>query len=165
MKSLKTSIFMVLALLIFSGQTEAASVSSSLQIQATVPASMQFRIEKQKHSLTVTKSDLRKGTKKVDNGTVISVSTNSASGYVISVSPQPLSAQAAQNETGIYSAVTVSVDGRTYSIAPGGHAEIRMPPIVNTKKKTIRFNYRFTLSPGAGPGSYPWPVLITVFPL
>lgn len=182
MKGLTTGIVTALFLLAFAGLAHSGSVAGQLHIEATVPPTLEFRIVHEKHDLKITKSDAEKGYKNVNNGTIISVTTNNSNGYVISVSAQPLVGTEDKKDEKdkkhkkdkdkdgedrvfeVYTYVTVTVDGRSFGIAPGGSVDIHMP-VSSKTNDTKRLNYRFTLSPGAVAGTYPWPIVVTVYPM
>lgn len=171
MKGLTTGIVTALFLLAFAGLAHSGSVTGQLHIEATVPPTLEFRIVDEKHDLKITKSDADKGYKNVNNGTIISVTTNNSNGYVISVSANPLvSTEDKKDKDGedrvfeVYTYVTVMVDGRSFGVAPGGNVDINMPATSKTND-TKRLSYKFTLSPGAGAGTYPWPIVVAVYPI
>ena len=83
----------------------------------------------------------------------ISSSTNNPDGYAIS-----LQAAAAI----FFSSVMVTTkEGRTVSIAPGNIGDIRIPGAINGTDMQ-KLSYRFTLTPSARQGIYPWPITISV---
>ena len=180
MKSLTAGLVMAPFLLVFAGLASGASANGQLHIQATVPPVVEFRIVHEEHKLKIAKSDAKKGYKEVNNGTIISVTSNTTNRYVISVSARPLPSaednEEKKNEkrkkdhdgedsaAEVYTYVTVTVDGRTFGTAPGGSVDIQMPATSQTND-TTRLSYRFTLSPGVASGTYPWPIVVTVYPL
>lgn len=177
MKGLTTGIVIALFLLAFADLAHSGSVTGQLHIEATVPPMLEFRIVDEKHDLKITKSDADKGYKNVNNGTIISVTTNNSNGYVISVSANPLVSTEDKKDKRdkkdkdgedrvfeVYTYVTVMVDGRSFGVAPGGNVDINMPATSKTND-TKRISYKFTLSPGAEAGTYPWPIVVAVYPM
>lgn len=177
MKGLTTVIVTSLFLLAFTGLAYSGSVTGQLHIEATVPPTLEFRIVHEKHDLKITKSDADKGYKNVENGTILSVTTNNPNGYIISIYANPLVSTEDKKDKmdkkdkdgedrvfEVYTSVTVTVDGRSFGIAPGGSVEIHMSATSKTND-TKRLSYRFTLPPGAGAGAYPWPIVVTVYPM
>ena len=110
------------------------------------------------HDLNITPSDAKKGYKKLNNWTIISVKTNDSNGYVISVSAQPLSI----NEVNVYTYLHVIVDGRSFGTAPGGSVDIQMPATSIIEGNIIRLDYRFDLGQNVVPGSYSWPIVVSI---
>lgn len=181
MKSLTVCMVTVSCFFVFTGIASGASVSNKLHIQAIVPPMLEFRTVHEKHELKITKSDVQKGYKEVNNGTSVSVTTNSSNGYVISISAQPL--VSAENKDkdeknknhkkdkgdndrtlAVYTYVTVTIDGRYFGTAPGGSVDFQMPATSKTNN-TTRLSYRFALSPNVEADTYPWPIVVTVYPL
>jgi hypothetical protein len=135
------------------GGSHAKTTNSTLKIDATAVASLTYKILSNPKTIEITRSDLKKGFEIVPGGTMISVSTNNPCGYTISM-------QAANVK--FFSSVRVTTkQGRTVSIAHGKSAEIHIPgPINGTDIQGL--SYRFHLSNGEKPGSYPWPIAISV---
>ena len=133
--------------------SHAKSTNSTLKIDATAVASLKYQIQSNPRTIKITPAHLKKGYVEVNNVTIISVSTNNPDGYVISL-------QAAA--VNYFSSVKVTTkEGRTVSIAPGEGADIRIPgPINGTDIQKL--SYKFTLTPSAIRGIYPWPITISI---
>lgn len=180
MKGLTAGIVTAFFLFAFAGWASGASVTGQLNIHVTVPPTLEFSIVHKKNELKITKSDVKNGYKELNKWTSISVTTNVANGYVISVSAQPLVSAEDKEEkkdkkhkkyrdgedsaVEVYTYVTVTADGRSFGITPGGSVDIQMPATSKTNDAT-KLSYRFTLSPGVELGTYPCPTVVTVYPL
>lgn len=180
MKGLTTSIVIAIFLLAFADGVRSGSVTSQLQIQAIVLPRLEFRIVHEKDGLRITKSDANRGYKEVKNGTIVSVTTNVAEGYIISIYAYPLVStedkedkkdkkhkkdeEGEDRETEVYTYVTVTVDGTSFGVAPGSSVDIHMPASSMTNDSKS-LSYKFTLSPHVEAGTYPLPITVTVYPL
>ena len=133
--------------------THAKTTNSTLKIDATAVASLKYQIQSNPMTIEITPANLKKGYVEILNCTIIYVSTNNPDGYAIS-----LQAAAAK----FFSSVKVTTkEGRTVSIAPGNSGDIRIPgPINGTDIQKL--SYRFTLTPSAKQGIFPWPISISV---
>lgn len=135
------------------GGSHAKTTNSNLKIDATAVASLTYKIISNPITVEITRSDLKNGFEVVTEGTKISVSTNNPGGYSISLKAADVK---------FFSSVKVTTkQGRTVTIAHGKSADIHIPgPINGTDIQTL--SYRFNLSDGAKPGTYPWPITISV---
>ncbi len=157
----------------------AASVSAKLHVQVTILPYLDYRIIETR-SLHVNTSDIRKGFKNVENGTILSISTNDTNGYVLSVSSQALfgygGTQADElhkgnghdagtdfidaNAGNLYTSVTITVDGSAYTIPAGGSVDILIP-FEGMGHKIKKLSYSFELAPEATKGTYNLPIIFT----
>ena len=69
-------------------ESDAKTASSDLQVNATVPVNLQYRILHQARRLHISKKEVERGYAKVENGTIFRVETNSRSGYMIVIQSQ-----------------------------------------------------------------------------
>lgn len=133
--------------------SHAKTTNSNLKIDATAVASLTYKILGNPKTIEITRKDLKNGFEVVPEGTRISVSTNNPGGYAISL-------QAANVR--YFSSVKVTTkQGRTVTISHGKSADIHIHgPIDGTDMQKL--SYRFDLSDDAKPGTYPWPITISV---
>lgn len=98
-----------------------------------------------------------KRTLEVEPGTVVSITTNTREGYILSVQSLP---------SPVFTVVKVKVkdSGQSFFLAPGQDVALHLP-YDGKSSDTLRLSYDFTLSPGVPPGSYPWPIIVRVEPL
>jgi len=129
--------------------------TGQLQIQTAVPPRLDFKTLKENADVKVTDKDIEKGYTEVNPGTVISVSTNSTSGYIISVHFA---------ESDAFSSVEATVEHHNYVISPGSDVDL-YHAYKGSTSDTIKIGYRFVLSSSAMAAEYPWPIVVTVHPL
>lgn len=143
-----------IAAVLFSGTAPAGTVSGLLEVRAYVLPSIDYEVRNTRRDITVTPADIRKGRKRVPNGTMISVRSNSPGGYLLTVCLGDIN--------GITSA-DIFLNGTAHRVAPNGCVEIQGPYSGrSTAPELKRLSYRFHLSPDAERGRRPWPVFITV---
>jgi len=142
-----------LFLLISMDEVSGGSGTGYLNIHATVPAWLEYRMLKENSDVHLTKGNIKKGYKDADSNTVIQVTTNNPNGYVISLYCE---------EDDFFTSVRVTTDtGSSYVLTPGSGMDIYGPyegldPVVR------QIDIRFYLSSNAQPVDYPWPIFITV---
>jgi hypothetical protein len=137
---------------ICSVESDAKTASSNLQIDATVPVNLQYRILHQVRLLNISKKDAERGYVNVENGTILRAETNSPSGYMIVIRSQLVN---------FFQSVTILIEGRQFVLSPGGTIEIPIP-YESHHAEVERLSYRFQLATGATAGDYPWPLVISV---
>lgn len=137
---------------ICSVESDAKTASSNLQINATVPVTLQYRILHQVRMLKISKRDAEKSHVSVENGTIFRAKTNSPSGYMIVIQSQLVD---------FFQSVTILIEGRQFVLSPGGTIEIPLP-YESLHAEVERLSYRFQLATGTTSGDYPWPLVISV---
>lgn len=151
-------------LLISTASIYAASVTSKLHVQVTILPTLDYRIIESR-DLHITQADIKKGYKNVENGTILSISTNDTNGYVLSVSSQELFGYGdVEFDENLYTSVTITIDGNAYTIPAGGSVDIPIP-YEGMGHKIKRLSYSFQLAPEAPKGTYNLPIMLTPFPL
>ena len=133
-------------------ESDAKTASSNLQINATVPVTLQYRILHQVRMLKISKRDAEKSHVSVENGTIFRAKTNSPSGYMIVIQSQLVD---------FFQSVTILIEGRQFVLSPGGTIEIPLP-YESLHAEVERLSYRFQLATGTTSGDYPWPLVISV---
>lgn len=137
---------------ICSVESDAKTASSNLQINATVPVTLQYKILHQVRLLKISKKEAERGHVKVEDGTILRAETNSRSGYRIVIQSQLVD---------FFQSVTILIEGQQFVLSPGGTIEIPRP-YESHHSEVDRLSYRFQLATGASPGHYPWPLVISV---
>lgn len=137
---------------ICSVESAAKTASSDLQIYATVPVNLQYRILHQVRRLKISKKEVERGYARVENGTILRAKTNSPSGYMIVIQSQLVD---------FFQSVTIHIEDQQYELSPGGTIEIPRP-YESHYFEVERLSYRFQLATGATSGDYPWPLVISV---
>ena len=108
------------------GWANAGNETAKLHIQSTILPSLEYRILHEPSVLRITKRDIRKRKdkrkrhKRVKNGTILSVETNSVNGYILSV--QSLASE-------VFTSVEVKIElgGPSFVLSPGGSMDIHVP--------------------------------------
>jgi len=178
----RIAIYPALVLLVVglgAGPVRSAQSSSQMRVEVTVMPRVDYRIvrepaalvipgdaheeerggreekhEKEDREGRVERHDRRRMEMKIKNGTIVSVETNSTDGYILSLQSV---------ESHVFTSVRIKVEGigESLRLTPGGSAEAHIP--YNGKRRDLkRLSYVFTLSPEARPGSYPWPIVLTI---
>ena len=131
-----------------SGTFPKAGAAMRLAIQ--IPRILQMRVLQQPHRLEVTAQDLERGFV-LARGLVEVLSTN-RDGYQVR-------AQLAQGPV-----VEAQVDGLAEPVRVGsGGAQVPMPSMVGKSRPApYPVEYRLRLAPGTVPGTYAWPVSLSV---
>ena len=143
-----------------SGPALGASSGSQLTVQVTILPKLEYTILEEFASLEITLDDLERGYKDVQAGTVLSVTTNDANGYLLSVFSHFSQDGAPVNEILAIQAIRITTDGGdAYEILPDGTARIHIPfPGVDPHTQSL--NYRFYLQEDAEAGVTRWPIAV-----
>lgn len=127
------------------------SGSAAITVTATVEARSIIKVVRQPSEVVVTNNDTLRGYVDVPEPSRIEIRSNSRSGYLLSFEGlgEP------------FKEVHISGLGRDVQIT-SGNGWIARPYSRGTV--TAEISYRFILSEGAQPGSYAWPLTISVIP-
>jgi len=88
-----------------------SSATGQLNIQASVPTLLEYRMLKENFGVHLTKGNIKKGYKDADSNTVIQITTNNTNGYVISLYCE---------SDDFFTSVSVTTDsGSSYVLTPG----------------------------------------------
>jgi hypothetical protein len=143
--------FSALAATTVSPDTDAAQVGQ-LVVSAYVPPRVVSQVEQQQGALTITAADVARGYVEVPMGSRLRVTSNDPAGFVIDVFPR----------LPIFTAVAVRVSTRDGSarLGPdgGGIVEHRH----RGRNVPLELSYRFELPDNVQPGTYAWPLAISV---
>ena len=137
---------------ICSVESDAKTASSNLQINATVPVSLQYRILHQVRRLEISKKEAKRGHVTVEDGTIFRAKTNSRSGYMIVIQSQLVD---------FFQSVTILIEGQQFVLSPGGTIEIPRP-YESLLSDVAKLSYSFQLATGVTSGDYPWPLVLSV---
>lgn len=129
---------------------DAAQASAVMQVSATVIANARLQTSHQTTQLVISAADIARGFVQVPGASRFSVITNSRIGYVIEVHPLASWFESVQ---------VTGMGGATLMGAEGGSIIQRG---VLPSKLAHELSFRFALRPDARPGSYPWPLLLSV---
>ncbi len=142
--------------IVFINKANGGSVSSELNVSVTVSATLDFQIKRDQSEIKIKKKDLKKGRKKIKNGTVILIKTNSVDGYIIQIQVM---------DSPFFTSVKVQIgQGPQHELLPGDIQEIHIP-YSGKKKEKKKLSYKFQLSSDATTGKYSWPILVIAYVL
>lgn len=131
----------------------ADTTSTSIAVGARVNSIATYRTLSEQTQLQITQVDIARGFVELPRATQIEVRSNSRMGYVLNV--RPMSA--------LFTRVEVLGFGSDIALdADGGSVVQRWK---DPGAATVTVGYRFYLSAATAPGTYPWPLHLTVEPL
>lgn len=129
---------------------EAAQTSAAIPVSVRVVANARMRTIHQATQLRITGADVARGYVEAPAALRFSVATNSRSGYLLEFHPM----------RDVFKSVHVGGLGGTVQLGSDGGAIIQRG--LQFPDLTHELSFRFTLRPGALPGSYPWPLQLSV---
>jgi hypothetical protein len=129
-----------------------SSTSAKITITATVVERTRMQILDQVQELVVTGADIMRGYVEVPAASRVLVKSNNPSGYLLSF-------EVMSGSDAIFNTVNVIVGGRDVQLLPGGSW---IPQPYNRGGVTTDVSYRFALGKSARPGTYSWPVMVSV---
>ncbi len=132
---------------------EAAQISATMPVSATVISNAIIHSEYQAAQLRVTDADVARGYVDFVAASRFSVTTNSRSGYLLEFRPV----------NNVFESVQVSGLGNPVRLGADGGFIVQHGPSLSGVMHAL--NYRFSLRQNTEPGSYPWPLQLTVHPL
>lgn len=128
----------------------AQSHTTNLRIMARVATFFRMQVDHQAAALTITARDIERGYVEVPAASNFSVITNTQDGLVIDFLPCSDVFRSVL-VTGLQNAIEIG--------AQGGTARHNVP---HGRTTLHQLGYRFLLRPDLQPGSYPWPLQISV---
>ena len=129
---------------------EAAQKSAVLAVSATVIANARLQTSHQATQLSISAADIARGYVEAPAASRFSVTSNSRSGYRIEFNPVG----------DFFESVHVAGMGNVVRLGPDGGTIVQRGPL--PQNLTHELDFRFNLRPGTLPGSYPWPLQISV---
>ena len=129
---------------------QAAQHSAAMGVSVTVIANAKLRIDYQATQLTITSSDVARGYIQVSAASRFSVATNSRSGYLMEFYPIG----------NIFQSVAVDGLGNAVQLGSEGGAIVQRYPL--PPELTQELSFRFTLHQDTQPGTYPWPLQLSI---
>lgn len=133
----------------YAGSTTAGA---KVTISARVIEHTKMQILNQAQELIVTNADIMRGFVAIPAASRIQVKSNNPSGYLLAF-------EVMSGSSNIFNSVNVVVGSRDVLLSPGG-GWIPLPYIRGGE--TMNLSYRFALAKGAKPGTYGWPLLVSV---
>ncbi len=133
------------------GTASASLGNAKVTVSATVLARASMQVVRQPSQLVVTEADVRRGFVEADAASIIELKSNSQAGCLLTFESHSLPTK----ET------VVRGLGRDVSIGPhGGMIAQRVQGDMTTV-----LSFRFILADGAQPGTYAWPLALSVSPM
>jgi len=132
---------------------EEAQSSAAMQVSAMVIAKARLQTVHQAAQLKISDADVAHGYVAIPTAARFSVVTNSRAGYVLQFHPIGSLFESVQID-GLGDTVNLGADGGTIVLRGP------LPP-----QLMHELSFRFALHPDTGPGTYPWPLQLSVRPL
>ena len=128
------------------------ALTAKIALTATVLEHTSMSILDQLGELVVTNTDIARGYVEVPAASRIQVKSNNPAGYLLAF-------EVMNGPIALFNSVNVSVNGREVLLSPGGGW---VPQPFIRGGVTLDLSYRFALSKDAQPGTYNWPIMISV---
>lgn len=126
------------------------AASKAIAVSATVTANAVMQVEYQAQQLVVTPADVARGYCDAPAASRVRVSSNSRTGYFISI----------LSRLAIFKSVRIDTPDASAQIGREGGAIAQHGR--HGKDLLTQMTYRFTLAEGVAPGTYPWPLALDV---
>ena len=124
--------------------------SALLGVHAQVPPRAVMQVDYEPPTLELTASDVARGYIEVGRGSRLRVTSNSPTGFAIDVRPR----------LNIFASVTIHASGLDALVGPDGGTVVARGR--RGRQIATDLSYRFTLPEHIAPGSYPWPLALSV---
>jgi hypothetical protein len=148
---MKIEALLVLALALACSTPHAQAASAQVRVAATVLPRVSLDAVRQVPTITITEGDLQQGFVEVPAATQFELRSNTTSQLEVSGSAE------------WFRAVTVSgLPVPAMELARAASAVVILPAFIARFAGSLSF--RFRLAPNARPGTYPWPLSLTVTP-
>lgn len=149
-------VFQGLVLLALLGAVASAHAGEvKLDVTATVAKSASLKVLEQPASVVVTASDLARGYVDVPASSQVAIQSNTPNGYLLEFS----------NAGDFMRQILVRGLSGDVQLSPAGGLVTQRPASGGVTKTTLALGYRFVLSEAARPGTYAWPMHLSVTPL
>ncbi len=155
MMKILSIVIILVGLLLITLEVYGKNVTSILNVRASVPPILKYKIFFQRHFFIITRANIKKGCKRIRRGTIFSVKTNNTNGYIISVNCA---------ETDTFTSIKVKTGSNSVQLLPGGQVEIH-EPYPGPHPEIKRLNFKFYLSSDVKPRLYRWPISVTIYPM
>ena len=131
----------------------AGAVRSQIAVTAFVPAQAVAQVVTQMGQITVTAADIARGYVDVPGASQLKVTSNNAAGFVVDFF----------SRLPIFTSVKISSSGGSAELGPDGGAIVERGG--KGRDMPLNLSYRFNLGAQVQPGTYPWPLSLSVRPL
>jgi hypothetical protein len=133
-------------------ESSSGSASAKIKVTAKVLERTSMKIINQAHEFIVTAADIMRGYVAIPAASRINVKSNNPRGYFLMF-------EVMSGPSNIFSSISVDVGGREVQLSPNG-GWIHQP-FIHTGI-TTDLSYRFELSKDAKPGTYNWPLMVSL---
>lgn len=133
----------------------AGSNEATLTVSATVLKHASLRVLDQPSSVVVTAADIARGHVDGPAAMQVAIQNNSAGGYLLEFASQG----------DFMRQILVSGLAHETQLSPAGGVIAQPSTGYGVTRATLGLGFRFVLSESARPGTYPWPVRLSVTPL
>jgi hypothetical protein len=124
--------------------------TTKLTVTARVMTFFRMQVNAQAAALTITAGDIERGYVDIPAASNFSITTNALDGYVVDFHPRSDTFR------------SVLVTGLQSPVEIGAQGGIAMQNVPHGRTILLQLGYRFMLRPDLLPGSYPWPLEISV---
>lgn len=129
---------------------QAGQSSAAMQVSAMVVARAKLQTSYQAKQIEISAADVARGLVEVPAASRFSVLTNKGAGYSIQLDPVGH----------VFESVHVDGLGNAVELGADGGAIVQRGP--HASNLTHELSFRFVLHPDTRPGTYPWPLLLSV---
>lgn len=136
----------------FAGSSAGFSSSTKISMSATVLERTRMQILHQAQELVITNADIMRGFVEVPAASRVMVKSNNPAGYLLAF-------EVMSGPDAVFNSVNVVVGGRDVQLSTNG-GWIPQPYIRGGV--TMDLSYRFALAKGVQPGTYSWPLMVSV---
>jgi hypothetical protein len=133
-------------------ESPGGSASTKIQVSVKVLEQTSIKILNQAQEFVVTDADIMKGYVYIPAASQIAVKSNNPNGYFLTF-------EVMSDLNNVFKSISVDIDGREVQLSANGGL-IHQPFIYGDM--TTDLNYRFELSKDAKPGTYNWPLMVSV---
>lgn len=126
------------------------AASFSVQISARVSPRVAVRTIYQASEFVITNADIDRGYVDISAASLFQVRNNSPAGYLLAF------------EAGAANFKEVRITGLASEVVITSGSAVSMQPYAGPYPVTMQLSYRFVLDKDAGPGTYAWPVIMSV---
>ena len=130
----------------------AGSITQTITVTARVAPWVKLNLEHQQMQLTVTPDDVARGYTEVSAASRFAVTTNNRAGYALIFQPH----------ADIFRSVAIHGLGVSVDIGAGGGTVLQSGAENGVARTLFELGYRFYLAEGVQPGSYSWPLSVSV---
>lgn len=132
-----------------------ATEQASMTVSATVLKHASLRVLAQPSALVVTPQDVARGYVDVSTPAQVAIKSNSPRGYMLEFA----------SEGDFMRQILVKGLSSELQLAPAGGAVMQPPSATGVTRTTLQLGFRFMLAEDARPGTYAWPVHLSVTPI